>query len=137
MVDSPPLEDRREVFLGIDVGSVSTNFALVDGEGNLLKEIYVRTQGRPVQVVTEGLRDLWEEFGERIRIRGVGTTGSGRELIGELVGADTVQDEITAHKTGSSFISQRYFGQPVDTIFEMGRTRSSSAWKTAWSWISR
>jgi len=116
----PPLEDRHEVFLGIDVGSVSTNFALVDGEGNLLKEIYVRTQGRPVQVVTEGLRDLWEEFGERIRIRGVGTTGSGRELIGELVGADTVQDEITAHKTGSSFISQRYFGQPVDTIFEIG-----------------
>jgi predicted CoA-substrate-specific enzyme activase len=66
------------------------------------------------------LRDLREEFGERIRIRGVGTTGSGRELIGELVGADTVQDEITAHKTGSSFISRRFFGQSVDTIFEIG-----------------
>jgi predicted CoA-substrate-specific enzyme activase len=116
----PPIDHRPEVFLGIDVGSVSTNFALLDGEGNLLREIYVRTQGRPVQVVTEGLRDLWEEFGERIRIRGVGTTGSGRELIGELVGADTVQDEITAHKTGSSFISGRYFGQSVDTIFEIG-----------------
>jgi predicted CoA-substrate-specific enzyme activase len=117
---APSLEGRPEVFLGIDVGSVSTNFALLDGEGNLLKEIYVRTKGRPVQVVTEGLREIWEEFGERIRIRGVGTTGSGRELIGELVGADTVQDEITAHKTGSSFISQRFFGQSVDTIFEIG-----------------
>jgi predicted CoA-substrate-specific enzyme activase len=116
----PSLEGRPELFLGIDVGSVSTNFALLDGEGNLLKEIYVSTQGRPVQVVTEGLRDLWEEFGEKIRIRGVGTTGSGRELIGELVGADTVQDEITAHKTGSSFISRRFFGQSVDTIFEIG-----------------
>ena len=118
--DAPSLDGRPDVFLGIDVGSVSTNFALVDGEGNLLKEIYVNTQGRPVQVVTDGLRDLWEEFGDRIRIRGVGTTGSGRELIGELVGADTVQDEITAHKTGSSFISRRYFGQSVDTIFEIG-----------------
>src|SRR3990172_9117651 len=116
----PSLEGRPELFLGIDVGSVSTNFALLDGEGNLLKEIYVSTQGRPVQVVKEGLRDLREEFGERIRIRGVGTTGSGRELIGELVGADTVQDEITAHKTGSSFISRRFFGQSVDTIFEIG-----------------
>jgi len=116
----PPLEGLPEVFLGIDVGSVSTNFALLDGEGNLLKEIYVSTQGRPVQVVTDGLLDLREEFGERIRIRGVGTTGSGRELIGELVGADTVQDEITAHKTGSSFISRRFFGQAVDTIFEIG-----------------
>jgi predicted CoA-substrate-specific enzyme activase len=116
----PDVRGRPDMFLGIDVGSVSTNFALLDDGGNLLKEIYVRTRGRPVQVVTDGLRALWEEFGDTIVIRGVGTTGSGRELIGELVGADTVQDEITAHKTGSSFISRRYFGQPVDTIFEIG-----------------
>ncbi len=120
VAEPPPLAGRPELFLGIDVGSVSTNFALLDGEGSLRKEIYVRTQGRPVQVVTDGLRALWDEFGDRIRIRGAGTTGSGRELIGELVGADTVQDEITAHKTGSFFISRRFFGQPVDTIFEIG-----------------
>ena len=116
----PPIGGSTEVFLGIDVGSVSTNFALVDGEGNLVQEIYVRTQGRPVQVVTDGLREIRETFGDAISVRGVGTTGSGRELIGELVGADTVQDEITAHKTGSTFISRRYFDQPVDTIFEIG-----------------
>jgi predicted CoA-substrate-specific enzyme activase len=115
-----PLEDRIEAYLGIDIGSVSTNFVLLDEEGDLLEEIYVRTQGRPVQVVTDGLKNLSETFGDRVTIRGVGTTGSGRELIGELVGADAVQDEITAHKTGSSFISSRYFGQPVDTIFEIG-----------------
>lgn len=120
VIPPPPLVPGTEVFLGIDIGSVSTNFVLLDGEGNLVKEIYVRTQGRPVQVVTEGLRDLWEEFGDRVVVRGVGTTGSGRELIGELVGADTVQDEITAHKTGSTFIARRYFDQPVDTIFEIG-----------------
>ena len=120
-VASPPkIDGKPEVFLGIDIGSVSTNFTLTDWEGNLLKEIYVRTQGRPVQVVTDGLRDLHEEFGDSITVRGVGTTGSGRELIGELVGADTVQDEITAHKTGSTFIGRRYFDQPVDTIFEIG-----------------
>jgi predicted CoA-substrate-specific enzyme activase len=116
----PAVSGRPELFLGIDIGSVSTNFALVDWDGNLLKEIYVRTQGRPVQVVTDGLKELRDEFGESIEIRGVGTTGSGRELIGELVGADTVQDEITAHKTGSTFISNRFFGVPVDTIFEIG-----------------
>jgi predicted CoA-substrate-specific enzyme activase len=116
----PPLGDRIEAFLGIDVGSVSTNFVLLDGEGSLLKEIYVRTQGRPVQVVTDGLKELSETFGDRVTVCGAGTTGSGRELIGELVGADAIQDEITAHKTGSSFISSRYFGQRVDTIFEIG-----------------
>jgi predicted CoA-substrate-specific enzyme activase len=66
------------------------------------------------------LQALRDEFGDTISIRGVGTTGSGRELIGELVGADTVQDEITAHKTGSTFISRRYFDASVDTIFEIG-----------------
>jgi predicted CoA-substrate-specific enzyme activase len=116
----PKVEGRPEVYLGIDIGSVSTNFAVVDSDGNLLKEIYVRTQSRPVQVVTEGLRSLQEEFGDALDVRGVGTTGSGRELIGELCGADTVQDEITAHKTGSTFISNRYFGKPVDTILEIG-----------------
>jgi len=120
VVPPPKIEGKPEVFLGIDIGSVSTNFTLVDWEGNLLKEIYVRTQGRPVQVVTDGLRELQEEFGDAVTVRGVGTTGSGRELIGELVGADAVQDEITAHKTGSTFIGRRYFGQPVDTIFEIG-----------------
>jgi len=116
----PPVAPGTEVFLGIDIGSVSTNFVLLDGDGNLVKEIYVRTQGRPVQVVTEGLEELREEFGGLVVVRGVGTTGSGRELIGELVGADTVQDEITAHKTGAAFIARRYVGTPVDTIFEIG-----------------
>jgi predicted CoA-substrate-specific enzyme activase len=117
---APEIAGTPEVFLGIDIGSVSTNFAVLDGEGRLLEEIYVRTQGRPVQVVTDGLKELRERFGDSVRVRGVGTTGSGRELIGELVGADTVQDEITAHKTGSTFISSRFFGDPVDTIFEIG-----------------
>ncbi len=116
----PKIEGRPDVFLGIDIGSVSTNFAVVDVEGNLVKEIYVRTQSRPVQVVIEGLKALEDEFGDTLNVRGVGTTGSGRELIGELCGADTVQDEITAHKTGSTFISNRYFGRPVDTILEIG-----------------
>ena len=50
----------------------------------------------------------------------MGTTGSGRELIGELVGADTVNDEITAHKTGAMHVCQQLGMEPVDTIFEIG-----------------
>ena len=50
----------------------------------------------------------------------MGTTGSGRELIAEFVGADAVNDEITAHKTGAIHISSTLGGEPVDTIFEIG-----------------
>jgi predicted CoA-substrate-specific enzyme activase len=116
----PSDADPVELCLGIDVGSVSTNFALVDEAGHLAKEIYVRTDGRPIEVVTRGLRDLREEFGDRLRIMGVGTTGSGRELIGELVGADAIHDEITAHKMGAAHVARTLTGEAVDTIFEIG-----------------
>ena len=117
---TPLWEQRIDAYLGIDVGSVSTNLVVINSDGNLLKEIYVPTAGRPIEVVTEGLREVEREVGAHVRIRGVGTTGSGRELIGELTGADTVNDEITAHKTGAMHVC-RHLGMPdVDTIFEIG-----------------
>ncbi len=79
-------------------------------EGNVINEIYLRTEARPIEVVGEGLREIEQELGDKIRISGVGTTGSGRELIGELVGADTINDEITSHKTGASFIGRTMLG---------------------------
>jgi predicted CoA-substrate-specific enzyme activase len=109
-----------EAYLGIDIGSVSTNLVVIDAEGNLLKEIYLRTQGRPIEVVDRGLKEIEGELADSLDIRGVGTTGSGRELIGELVGADTVNDEITAHKTGSMHVCNQMDMEPVDTIFEIG-----------------
>jgi len=109
-----------DAYLGIDIGSVSTNLALIDSDGNVIKEIYLRTQARPIEVVNQGLKEIERELGDKVRIRGVGTTGSGRELIGELIGADTINDEITAHKTGATFIGERYIGKRVDTIFEIG-----------------
>ncbi|MGD0127091.1 MAG: acyl-CoA dehydratase activase [Terriglobia bacterium] len=111
---------KTEAYLGIDIGSVSTNLVVIDAAGNLLKEIYLATQGRPIEVVDRGLKEIEAELGAWLDIRGVGTTGSGRELIGELVGADTVNDEITAHKTGAMHVCQQMGMEPVDTIFEIG-----------------
>ncbi len=114
--NGPPVD----VTLGIDVGSVSTNLVLLDGEGRVVWEIYTRTQARPVQVVTAAMAQMSQKVGNRVTIRSVGTTGSGRELIGELVGADTVNDEITAHKTGAAFIARTMLAGEVNTIFEIG-----------------
>ncbi|MCZ7665491.1 MAG: acyl-CoA dehydratase activase [Thermoleophilia bacterium] len=116
----PPSDEPIDAYLGIDVGSVSTNLVVLDAQGELVKEIYLKTDGRPVEVVNKGLAEIWEEMGLRLRILGVGTTGSGRELIGELAGADTVNDEITAHKTGATFIGRKLIDRVPDTIFEIG-----------------
>ena len=122
-VDRYSFEGRAlpvDTYLGIDIGSVSTNLTLVDGEGSVIKDIYLRTQARPIEIVHQGLQEIQRELGSTVRVRGVGTTGSGRELIGELIGADVIVDEITAHKTGASFIAEHMIGKKVDTIFEIG-----------------
>ncbi len=120
-VELPYGGEKIDAYLGIDIGSVSTNLVVIDTAGGVVKEIYTRTQGRPIEVVSAGLGEIAEDVGDRVVIRGVGTTGSGRELIGQLVGADTINDEITAHKTGATFIGQTMLdGRVPDTIFEIG-----------------
>jgi len=109
-----------DTYLGIDVGSVSTNLVLVDGDGAVVYEIYTQTRGRPIEVVSESLLEIRDAVGDRVEVRAVGATGSGRELIGELVGADTINDEITCHKTGASFIGRKMIDRVPDTIFEIG-----------------
>lgn len=111
---------KIKCYLGIDVGSVTTKLVVIDENGDLIKEIYTRTEGRPIEVVDRGLKEIEHELGDRIEVIGVGTTGSGRELIGVLVGADSIKDEITAHKTGAMYVSEKLTGKEVDTIFDIG-----------------
>src|ERR1039457_828480 len=97
----PPGNHPIPAYLGIDVGSVSTNVVAIDETGAVIHDIYLRTSGRPIEAVQQGFAELEGLWGQRLEIRGVGTTGSGRELIAEFAGADVVNDEITAHKTGA------------------------------------
>jgi len=71
-------------YLGVDVGSVSTNLVLIDEAGVLLEKIYLRTQGDPIGAVKEGMRQLAAVAGD-MKILGVGTSGSGRKLAGVIL----------------------------------------------------
>ncbi len=103
-----------KVYLGIDVGSVSTNIAVIDAQGSVLDTLYIRTQGRPIEAVQKGLKQIYERNPEVI-VKGVGTTGSGRKLTGVVVGADCIKNEITAHAVAAMHIVPN-----VQTILEMG-----------------
>jgi predicted CoA-substrate-specific enzyme activase len=87
---------KMPYFLGIDTGSVSANFALIGEREELVHSIYLRTFGNPIEAVKTGLREISEKFGTSSIAR-VGVTGSARELIGLLIDADIVKNEITAH----------------------------------------
>ena len=108
-------EIELNAFLGIDVGSVSTNLAVIDEQGNVVSKRYLDTAGRPIEAVKTGLREIGREVGEQVNICGVCTTGSGRYMLGDFVGADIVKNEITAQATGAL-----QFDKTVDTIFEIG-----------------
>ena len=116
----PPGDGPIAAWLGVDVGSVSTNLVLFRADGDasgpeLLHGVYLPTRGRPVEVLREGLGEIRARFGDRLRVTGVGTTGSGRHLAAELLGADAVHNEITAQT-----VSAAYYVPEVDTIFEIG-----------------
>ena len=109
--------ERKKIpaFLGIDVGSISTNVVVIDENKKVLSKRYLMTAGRPIEAIRQGLREVGEEVGHLVEIRGVGTTGSGRYLTGDFVGADVIRNEITAQATAAAHIDPR-----VDTIFEIG-----------------
>ena len=105
----------HEYYLGLDVGSVSTNLVLVDDENRIISSQYIRTNGQPLETVKMGLRKMKEQFPPDSVIRGAGTTGSGRQLAAIMIGADVVKNEITAHATATV-----QFMPNVRTIFEIG-----------------
>lgn len=105
----------EKMFLGVDVGSVSTNLVLLDQKGELVDKIYLRTQGQPIATVQKGLLQLQARWEGNIKIAGVGTTGSARHLVSVLIGADIVKNEITAHAVAASELVPG-----VQTVLEIG-----------------
>ena len=67
-----------DAYLGVDVGSVSTNVVVIDKKMRVLSKRYLPTAGRPIEAVKQGLAEVGAEIGERVNILGAGTTGSGR-----------------------------------------------------------
>jgi predicted CoA-substrate-specific enzyme activase len=104
-----------EVYLGIDVGSVTTKLAAIDREANLITSIYLRTEGQPITKVQTGLRLIKDELPLTAKVRGVATTGSARYLAGVIVGADIIKNEITCHA-----IAALHHVPDVQTVIEIG-----------------
>ncbi len=112
---STPDGKKIPAYLGIDVGSISTNVVVIDESKKVLSKRYLMTAGRPIEAIRQGLEEVGDEVGDLVEISGVCTTGSGRYLTGDFVGADVIRNEITAQATAAAVIDPE-----VDTIFEIG-----------------
>ena len=108
-------EKNVGVYIGVDVGSISTCLAAIDDESRVIAKAYLMTAGRPIEAVRNGLREIGQALKDQVVVKGIATTGSGRYLTGDFVGADLVVNEITAQATAAAAIDSE-----VDTIFEIG-----------------
>lgn len=110
-----PRRAGEQLWLGIDVGSTSTNLVLIGENGDVLDYQYLRTAGRPVDTVKHGM-ELWSSrYGDLLAEAEWAVTGSGRYLIAEMLGAGMVIDEITAQARAAAFLCPE-----ADTVFEIG-----------------
>ncbi len=93
-----------KAYLGIDVGSVSTNLVLIDEQAHIIESYYLRTNGQPILTLQKGLQKMAAKLPMKITVNGAGTTGSGRYLAGIITGADIIKNEITTHAVAASSI---------------------------------
>ena len=110
----PTIKGPCTGYLGIDIGSTSTKAVIVDKDGTVLAKHYLMTAGQPVPAVKELFSRLLEKGAEQVKVAGVGITGSGRYLVGSLVGADLIKNEITAQTRAAAEL------EPDADIIEIG-----------------
>ncbi|RLF38662.1 MAG: CoA activase, partial [Thermoplasmata archaeon] len=123
------IQPNTEVVIGVDGGSTTTKAALVDLNGRLLDKIYIKTHGDPEGSLKKVIGYL-ARHRDKVRVVGVGTTGSARKLYERILVSkkkqrqlaqqgmeivDKTTDEITCHGLGI-----KHYDSSVDTIFEVG-----------------
>ena len=111
----PDATEPIEAYLGIDVGSLSTKAVVMDKQKRILAKIYLMTAGRPLDAIHQVMKAIGDQVQNKVKIIGAASTGSGRYLTGDFIGADVVINEITAQATGAAIVNPK-----VDTIFEIG-----------------
>ena len=102
-------------YLGIDIGSISTKGVIIDENNKIITSSYIWTEGNPVNSVKKLINILKNNLDKRYVVKGIGTTGSARKLIGLLLDANVVKNEIMAHAIGTLSIYP-----DVKTILEIG-----------------
>ena len=107
-----------KAYLGIDIGSISTKGVVIDENRTIIARSYLWTEGNPTEASKNVVRELeaqLAEAGDDFQIVGAGTTGSARRLVGAMLGASVIKNEITAHAVGTT-----YLHPDVRTILEIG-----------------
>lgn len=123
------VKENGNYILGVDVGSTTTKAILLEKSTNeIAASIYLRTNGNPVEAARNCYREIKKQTeNKKIKIIGLGVTGSGRHIVGLHAFTDGIINGIIAHAAASV-----YFDKDVDTILKSAaRMRSTHILLTA------
>ena len=97
--------EELSVYLGIDSGSTTTKFVLIDENENIVDSFYASNEGEPLLIAKKALLEMNEKYrrmGVKLNIKAAGTTGYGEMLFYHGFGADCHMVETVAHARATS-----------------------------------
>ena len=100
------------VYIGIDIGSVSVKGVVIDKDNNIIDSYYLYTNGDPTLVSNKVINRLKKN---KYNVIGIGTTGNYRKSVGKIVNANVIKNEIECICEGSKCLYPE-----VNTIFDIG-----------------
>ncbi len=113
---APPITPKptdQPIAIGCDFGSATTKAVVMSASKELLFSCYAPSQGNPIEDAKGLFRQIREAGFETIG--GLGITGYGKDLLQDLLGADTPVVETVAHATGTL-----HFFPDADAICDVG-----------------
>ena len=102
------------LYLGIDSGSTTLKFVLIDENENIRFASYNQNKGNPVDVIRKLFVEIYDKY-PNINIKGSASTGYGEELAKVAFKLDSGLVETMAH-----FKAARKFKKDVDFIIDIG-----------------
>ena len=113
-------------YLGIDSGSTTTKFVLMDDQEKLLYSFYAPNEGEPLQVAKRALiaiRDRYKQAGVKLHILAAGTTGYGEMLFANAFQAEYHTVETVAHaRAAQTYVKDATF------ILDIGGQDMKAMW---------
>lgn len=113
-------------YLGIDCGSTTTKFVLMDENEELLDSFYSNNEGDPLKVAKDALirmRDKYLHAGARLNILAACTTGYGELLFNKAFSTECHIVETVAHARAA----EKYIGD-VSFILDIGGQDMKAIW---------
>ena len=88
------------VYIGIDAGSTTTKFVVINQDEEIIYKYYTHNDGEPLKVIQKAFIEMDEAYNAQqvsLQVKGVGVTGYGELLFAKALKADYHMVETVAH----------------------------------------